>query len=219
VKLHPLSWNFSSCPRKEIPFLFYYEFSREFEWIRALVDFIRHGQMTPPSYWSPIPDFGWADWPARPYLWIPQAKRQKRLARLLTIGKEPVILDLPRSATIFDHIRALEERWRVSEQLAFEPQRRLFVPSPRRDRSALKARYKDRLRMLSVYRLSKYYRPKEVSELLKKEYRTIAYRSPKNFSRTLRTFDRHLCVFHLRAQANINAGLWFPPFRRHLIEP
>jgi hypothetical protein len=214
VKLHPLSWNFSSCPPREIPFLFYYEFSRELEWIHTLVDFIRHGQAEEPTYWSPIPDFGWKEWPDWPYLRVRQAERQKRLAGLFTVGKEePVIVDLPVTATITDYVRALEERWRVSER------QRLFVPSPRRDRSALKARYQDQLRMLSVYRLSKYHRPKEVFERLKGEYREIVYTSPKNFSRTLRLFDRHLCAFHLRAQVNINAGLWFPPFGRHLIEP
>ena len=212
MKLHPLSWNFSSCPPEEVPFLFCYEFSRELESIGEMVDFIRHSNMKQPSYWSPIPNFGWKEWPDRPYLWVPRAEREKRLARLLTIGEEPVIVDLPVTATITEYVSALEERWRLSER------QRLFVPSPRRDRSALKSRYQDQLRMLIVHRLSKYYRPKEIFELLKTEYHEIAYQSPKNISRTLRIFDRHLCAFHLRAQANINAGLWFPPFGRYLIE-
>jgi hypothetical protein len=218
VKLHPLAWNFSTCPPREIPFLFCYEFSRELEWIRDLVDFIRQGQLEQPSYWSPIPEFGWKEWPTRPYLWVPQAERQKRLGRLFTAGEqESVIVELPLNASSGDYIKELENRVRRSEQLLqSNPFKRRSL---RRGRSSAEAKYHDQLRMLSIYRLRKYHRPKDVVELLKREYRKIAYTSPKHLSETLRTFDRHLCTFHLRAQANINAGRWFPPFGRHFIEP
>jgi hypothetical protein len=172
--------------------------------------------MEQPTYWSPVPEFGWAEWPAWPYLWTPQTERQKRLVRLLAIGEEPIIVELPVSATSGDYIKALENRVRKTERAS---QPNPFKPRSRGGRSSLEAKYHDRLRMLSVYRLRKYYRPKEVFELLKQEYRKISYNSPKHLSETLRTFERHLCAFHLCAQANMNAGRWFPPFGRHLVEP
>jgi hypothetical protein len=213
VKLHPLSWNFSSCPPEEIPFLYCYEFSRELKPILETVDFIRRGQLERPSYWSQVSEFGWEQWPDRPYLWVPQAKRERRLARLLAASEEPVIVDLPVTATIADHIKALEVRVRMSER----PWSSSSIMQ--RGRSASEAKYHDQLRMLTIYRLRQHHRPQKVCEILHSQYRKIAYTSSKNLSRSLRTFDRHLCAFYLRAQANIKGGLWFPPFGRHLIKP
>ena len=212
MKLHPLSWKFSSCPPEEIRYLFCYELSRELQWIRATVDLIRHGYMERQSYWSPIKDFGWKEWPERPYLWLPPAERKERLARLFALGKGPFVDDQVKSVTQEDYTRALENRLHLAEHQS-------PIKMVRSGRSALGARYHDRLRMLSIYRLRQHHSPKEVYEALRSHYRKIAYNSPKNISRTLHTFDRHLCEFYLKAKSNIDRGLWFPPFGRYLIEP
>jgi hypothetical protein len=82
-ELQPLDWNFSTCPREEIPYLFSYEFARECSGVRENVKFIRYGIIEPPTYWSPNPKFGWAEWPRHPYLWVPTLERQKRIRELM----------------------------------------------------------------------------------------------------------------------------------------
>jgi hypothetical protein len=97
-----LSWDFSSCPPEEKEFLYSYEFSRESEAIRKRVAFIRHAQISQPTYWAPIPDFGWPEWPKGPLLLLPVADRIERRKKL----SEP-------NAKIEDEFLALQVRPRL----------------------------------------------------------------------------------------------------------
>lgn len=83
MKLHPLDWNFSSCPHDELSILYCYEFSRESVSLREAIHYMRHGRPEGPTYWSNIPDFGWSEWPLLPLLFIPAAERRRRIAQLL----------------------------------------------------------------------------------------------------------------------------------------
>jgi hypothetical protein len=88
-----------------------------------------------------------------------------------------------------------------------------------RNRGALPAKYRDQLRMLTIYRLRQYYSDPEMLELLRDRYQKISHTNAKNLDRTCKTFRRHLWAFCLVAEHALTQGRWFPPFGPHLIEP
>jgi hypothetical protein len=211
MKLAPLDWNFSSCPPAELPILYNYEFSRESGDLRDDIDFMRRGRPSGSTYWSPVPDFGWPEWPLLPYLTIPPAERQRRIAMLFA----------PNS--VGDIVQALSEQplnsalW--EDQLAIAKHVREGCTTAKalpRNRSAS---YRDCLRTLSVYRLRQYHSARETKDLLGEHFRKAAYNHPGNIDRAKREFMRHLYAFVLRAQDQAGKGYWFPPFGPHLVRP
>src|SRR5215469_12092843 len=79
---HPLSIDFSGCPQAERRRLLCYESSRELGWLRDYVHWMRTGTVSEVSYWRPDPQFGWAEWPLRPYLDVLADERARRMAKL-----------------------------------------------------------------------------------------------------------------------------------------
>ena len=49
---YPGDWCVAGCPIPEMAPLHDFEYSRESGWMRAQVNFIRHGQIPAPSFWS-----------------------------------------------------------------------------------------------------------------------------------------------------------------------
>jgi hypothetical protein len=210
-ELEPLDWNFSSCPEQEIPYLFCYEFARECLAVLENVEFMRHGVIEPPTYWSPNPDFGWKEWPVWPYLSVPQAERQKRIAKLL----------LPNLAVDVIRIRTEHPEfsdWEVYKAIDSE-KNSASANEPQKGRRALSARYHDQLRGLSIYRLRQYYSARVTLERLAEFYQKAAYNSSSNLDRGKRQTPKHIAAFCLLAQDRMRHGLWFPPFGPHLIKP
>src|SRR5437868_4698234 len=78
----PLSIEFSSCPPTERRRLLCYESGRELDWLRDYVQWMRTGTISEESYWRPIPQFGWAEWPVQPYMDIPTDERAQHITRL-----------------------------------------------------------------------------------------------------------------------------------------
>jgi len=48
--------------------------------VRDTVEFIRRGKIQCSTHWSVIPNFGWPEWPDRPYLWVSITERQNRFS-------------------------------------------------------------------------------------------------------------------------------------------
>jgi hypothetical protein len=72
---HPLDLDFTSCPPEQRAHLVCYERTRDDNYIKERVAFIRTGSVELPSYWSPNPDFGWAEWPELSFLAVPAPER------------------------------------------------------------------------------------------------------------------------------------------------
>lgn len=227
----PLNWNFAS-PEREIDELFCYEFSRESQEIRDRVDFIRHGQIDAPTYWTPNPAFGWPEWPAKPYLSIPQAERERRIKILLALNDDHILalrarppsgdykssgktisVYLSDDATLDEQIDAAAALIRIENRGAKPARKR------QTGHGATKAGIHDQLRALSVLRLRRYYTAPETLLLLEKTSGRQVYADETAMERAKRRARRHLCGFHLRALDRIRHGLWFPPFGKHLLLP
>jgi hypothetical protein len=215
LKLHPLDWNFSSCPPTELPILYCYEFSRESVYLREAVDYLRHGRPAGLTYWSSIPDFGWPEWPKSPILLIPPAERRRRIAQLLVPNPITDIVcalaEQPPDSSLFSRQLAIARHVR-------EQSTPTAKASPR-NRSAVAARYRDQLRALSVYRLRRHYRAREVMGLLREHFRKAAYNDTSSLYKAAKRARQHLAAFVLRAHSQLDKGQWFPPFGPCLIEP
>jgi hypothetical protein len=211
LSLQPLDWNFSSCPPDDLPVLYCYEFSRESISLRETVDYMRHGESH--GYWSPIPDFGWTEWPAEPFLSIPPAERARRIVQLFT--PNPVtdvvhaLVKQPLNNSIFEQQIAIAKH--VREQCTDGPE----APPKGRRANALD----DQLRALSITRLRQHHSAREVIDLLQEHFLKVAYKDPSNLDRAKAKLPRHLTAFVLRAQGQIQEGRWFPPFGPYLIKP
>ena len=78
----PFDLDFSSCPPEQRAALLSYERSRDDDFVRERVAFIRSGIIEGSTYWSPNPEFGWSEWPSTPFLSIDATVRAQRLGLL-----------------------------------------------------------------------------------------------------------------------------------------
>jgi hypothetical protein len=224
--LAPLDWNFTSCPSKEIPFLFCYEYSRELSWIEEEIETIRDSG-TKPVGWH-----DWLEWPDRPYLWLPKNERQERLKILLNRGEEGSPLGFrvvpligkkkksPANWLAVDYYPAKEDDDSIREVKAalnvhvdqFWAHRELL--SQPRTRGAS---YHDRLRALSVNRLRQHNSVEQTLDILASAYREEPFVDETTLERAKRRMKVYLHEFDLKARLRFQCNVWFPPFGRYTI--
>lgn len=214
MKLHPLAWNFDSCPEHEIPYLYNYEFSRESVQLREMVDFMRHGHIDPPTYWTPNPEFGWPQWPLMPYLSIPAEERAcllETLFRQQTSAND--LLNLRTQLFRRGEGLNLSEIYPALLRLPLAP-----VNDQAVGRAAIKAKFNNELRSLAVYRLCECHPPREALRLYNNAYGQT-YSSVDALGKAKRKARQYLTAFVLNAGANAAQGFWFPPFGTSLTMP
>jgi hypothetical protein len=206
LKLQPLDWNFSTCPKEELPILYCYEFSRESISLRDAIEHMRRGK----------PGFGWPEWPEQPFLSIPARKRQKRLTRLLT--PDPLSDIIEAIATQPEDASELDLQIAIAVHVREQATQKKDEP---RNRGAATARYRDQLKALSVYRLRRHHSARKIISLLQETYRKMTYNDDASASvyKAAKRAEQHLDAFALRAHSQILAQRWFPPFGWHLIKP
>jgi hypothetical protein len=213
VKLHPLDWNFSSCPPNELPILYCYELSRESIALREAVDYMRHGRPMGPTYWSNIPVFGWREWPEYPFLSIPATERQKRLTQLLVPNPVADIVgalaEHPPSSSLW------EQQLAIAAHVREKCTAKHGAPPKGRRANALN----DQLRALSIYRLLQHHSAREARRLIRENFRNETYNDLSNLNRAKRRVPEHLAAFVLRAQEKMRQGQWFAPFGPFVLNP
>jgi hypothetical protein len=213
LKLHPLDWDFSSCPPDELPILYCYEFSRELSSMLREVGHMRYGEPKESSYWTPDPNFGWPEWPEFPFLAVPVRERARRLALLMVPDPMADIVQITARPTV--------PRTVLELQIALVKHiREQTTPKPaQRNRGSDIARYRDQLRALSVYRLMEHFSARDVVDFLREHYRRPLYTRPNGLYKVCHRASQHLQRFEGKARAQIREGQWFPPFGRYLVSP
>jgi hypothetical protein len=209
-----------------------YEYSRESGWIREQVDFIRHGQIPAPTYWSPNPSFGWSEWPEESYLSIPDDERKKRLQRvaatnydeLRALSVRPPITGTPPSGKMIpvyldDELSVQEQQEAVLARLRIENRGATHAKPPRRaqGRASAVARRFDRVRALSAARLLQLYSATEAVEMMNEAHRQKVFGGPSALRRSANRAYRYLLEFIYLAKRQITRGLWPPPFGNTLV--
>jgi hypothetical protein len=216
LKLQSLDWNFTSHAPDELPVLYNYEFSRSSARLREWVKFIRRGKIKGPTYWTPDPQFGWPQWPQQPYLAIPAEERADRLQALF------------KKDTSADELLALREQLFRREGPKLEEIFSALLRLPNAasqnravGRAATKAKYRDELRSLAVYRLREYHSPQVACRMYNTAYTAYGqtYGDVDALEKARRKAHRYLTAFVLSAAANASRGLWFPPFGTSLTSP
>jgi hypothetical protein len=231
--LAPLDWNFFDCPKKELPILYCYEFSRELAWIVEEVNKVRRFGNPLASYSADTTFTDWPEWPLRPYLSIPRVERLARIKTLLKRGDENTVLAWRITPLIGKERRPaqwLQRDFYLQKDEDLEVLARALrgyiylhlihrelLEKPRSGRATGPAAFKMRLQFLSVYRLRCKYSAEKTLEILEGAIKRQVYSDESTLERAKRTFIRYREEFSEMAHLRIGNGLWFPPFGRHFI--
>jgi hypothetical protein len=211
-----------------------YEFSRESAWIREQVEFIRYGQIPAPSYWSPLPTFGWPEWwPAHSYLSVPEEERKSRLQllaatnydELRALSVRPPITGSPARGKIMpiyldDNLSLSEQYEALLALLRVEHRGGRYTKGQRpraQGRAATVARRFDRVRALSAARVLQLYPASEALRAMNDAHGQCVFSDVTALRRSANRAHRYLVEFILSAKRQINRGLWPPPFGNTLV--
>jgi len=220
--LHPFDWNFSSCPKDEIPYLYFYEYAREFPRIIEAVETIRRSHRKPKFDWH-----DWPKWPQRPYLLLPQHKRKHRLKALKALpddliftirivpllGKDQRLGWLSLDFQVTERVNPNELIAAMASYVQLYWTNREQLMRPRSTgRAAAQAHFWTRLRALSVYRLRRHYTAAEALGLHQKAWRPVEFNSGSAMNRARHKTKVYLDVFSEMASLRMKSGRWFPPF-------
>lgn len=212
---HWTEWEFSVCPPLMRPFCFAYEYSRELESLRHVIDDIRYGKSSDPgSYWKPRPGFGGFYWPETPFFAVPEAERDQMVQAIIEQSRAPLL----NTETMLSGgwIRQIQYTQVEQPICAWLPDQ---VPG-HKGRSSPMAKYADLLRGLGMYRLAKERNNlKEVMDFLREHCATMPYARQSTLKTAIKPIPRILCAFDLIANANIRNGYWFPPFGPYILQP
>jgi hypothetical protein len=210
---HWSEWEFSVCSRSQRPFCFCYEFSRELPSLISEVDWIRHGHISQPSYWIPIPDFGPRQWPRTPFLAIEDRARERLIKDIIERSRQPKLS----TETV------LPGGWiRTIQYEPVEKPMRVWLPDEiigSKGRGGAISQYADKLRQLGVYRLSKTRTAKQIMDFLKEHCERSPYTTSRALRRAIQAVPKDLGAFSLVAHANIKHGYWPAPFGAYLMQP
>jgi hypothetical protein len=231
---YPLDWCVAQCPVEEMAPLHDYEYSRESSWIQQQVDFIRHGQIPAPTYWSPLPSFGWSEWSLQGYLSVPGDERKRRVQSLAAtnydelraLSVRPPIAGPPPSGRVIPvyldaELSPHEQYEALLALLRVEHRDGGYAKGRRRraqGRASTVARRFDRVRALSAARLLQLYSAAEALARMNEAHGQIVFSDVTSLRRSANRAHAYLDEFILLAKRQISRGLWPPPFGNTLVE-
>jgi hypothetical protein len=210
-----------------------YEYSRESGWIKDRVDFIRHGTIEEPTYWSPRSSWGWSEWPAEGYLSIPETIRRQRLQilfarnydELLALSVRPPITGPPPGGKVIpvyldDELSPQEQYEALLALLRVENRGGRYAKGSHtraQGRASTVARRFDQVRALSAARLLQIHSASEALAAMNEAHQQRVFSDVSALRRSANRAHRYLLEFTLRAKCQLTRGLWPPPFGNTLV--
>jgi hypothetical protein len=223
----PFDLDFSSCPPEQRAALLSYERSRDDNYIRERVAFIRSGTIEGPTYWTPSPGFGWQEWPQNAFLTIDAAVREQRLGlpapppdpwiKALPLLHGSALTGKPSTRLVLDVSGDRSREELVAAFGALLDAHGLGVSKPtniKQGRNTSRDRLEDQMLGLALLRLRRHFSALESIELLENTGWGGRYSEETSLDRHWRKAKRDQCAFSLLAREAMNNGTWFVPFLR-----